>query len=118
MKHIKIYESRYQKDSPKRYATASYLEEEQPISKINGFIECLYGENYEFSFYFNLWTDEESFEDFYKFLDDNELEIKEEKVVTNGEFGKIKIYEITVKLSQYKINKYAKLYNDIKKYNL
>lgn len=120
MKHIKTYKPKvkYQKDNPKRESAADYLEEEQPVSKDEGFITCVYGENYEFSFYFKLYTTDESFEEFYKFLRDNDLEISEEKVSKLSEYSTTKVYDIVIKLSQYKINKYAKLFDDMKKYNL
>lgn len=117
MKYIELFED-YDSDETERkldYATI-YLETIQPISNNDGFLNCEYSKNVKgisVSFYFKKWISEEKLDIFYKFLDDNKLKIHNEIDVN--------LIEIVVKLSEYKIKKYSKLYKidqTVKNYNL
>jgi len=114
MIYIKLFEDYYSELSERRkkiYYSALYLENEQPITKEEGFIECEYGESDIISFYFRYDTSEDSFIKFENFLEDNKLQIFSD---TQGKSS----YEIRVKLSDYKLNKYSEIYKNITKYNL
>ena len=111
MKYIKIYERINSYDILD--SVAYYLEEIIPVSKDEGFKECEYDDSKPpiFSFYFKDWTDEETYDKFYKFLENNGLTIYDEKV------SKYEI-EIFVKIPRNKIIEYAEIYDTTKKYNL
>ena len=95
---------------------ACYLEYDVP--EMEGFIEVLYdvpddSSYVDFSFFFLVSTPEESFEKFYNYLKMNRLKIKNTLF-----FGRT---EIIVNISKYKLKKLiapAKVYDDMKKYNL
>ena len=128
MKYLKLFEE-FDYNSPVKkmerksdYATI-YLETSQPIKKEDGFIDSFKQFAPDFwtaklkyilvSFYFHDWTSEESFDEFDKFLDDNKLETIDTKFK--------KEIEIIIKLPEYKIREYSKLYKlqrDAEKYNL
>ena len=81
MKYLRTYENKEEKEQI--YSNVAwYLEEIQPVSQKNGFIECLFDYEagpHEFSFYFKDWTDEEEYEKFYTFLEEKGLKIYDEK---------------------------------------
>jgi len=109
--------------SKKLDSVACYFEEDQPISKEDGFVECffLYDYNSEdnFSneipvgicFYFKDYIDEEKLEIFYEYLKSKNLEVKE------NNFGSDSI-EFTVEVPIDLVNEYAEIYDATKKYNL
>ena len=89
-----------------------YLEEIQPVSWEEGFIECYWEDDpVIITFCFNLNTTEESYEKFDNFLKDNRLEIYKDSCHPY-------LYTVEVKLSEYKVKKFADLYDNMKKYNL
>lgn len=134
MKYLGLFEEFHYNSPVKKmerksdYATI-YLETGQPIKKEDGFIDNEYSFAPDFwtaklkyilvSFYFHDWTSEESFDEFDKFLDDNKLETIDTKIINYSEFKKG--IEIIIKLPEYKIREYSKLYKlqrDAEKYNL
>ena len=120
MKYLELFEDYYSDTERTKMLnyTALYLETIQPISNNDGFVDCEYSENVKgvsisVSFYFKKWISEEKLDIFYKFLDDNKLKIHNE-IDRN-------LIEIVVKLTEYKIKKYSKLYKidqTVKNYNL
>jgi len=119
MKHIQIYEdySGAFDFQDKCTSAALYLEEMLNISNDDGFEECLFGESEKnktiFTFYFQLFTEEETYDKFYDFLKKYKLKVSSEYVNNYKTF-----YEINVYLSKYQVNKFADLYDTTKKYNL
>jgi len=118
MKHIKVFESI---ELTKLFSNiALYLEEIQPVNQKDGFIECLYDDSdpFELSFYFKDWTDEEEFEKFYKFLEDNDLKIYNERT---NKVNDSSTHEIIVKPNRRQLRKLkeeAKMWDNVNKYNL
>jgi hypothetical protein len=115
--NFKIFEE-YEMTSREKllsYATL-YIEESLGITKEKGFREAEYTEHSWSKFvtinlYFNNWTEEKDYESVYKFIKNNKLEILRELVMTD-------IFEIDIKISEYKIKKFAELYTAMIKYNL
>lgn len=125
MKYLKTYEKNRDlvrvKDDILTSA-AYHFEDDQPITKEEGFIKCEYGpENFdgtvEFSFYFNDYIEEDNLEKFYKYLEDKNLELKmyPNQNILGPKTNHIEIY-VYVPKKLYK--KYAKLHDDINKFNL
>lgn len=81
-----------------------FLEDNQPVSKENGFIECQYSidDDMIVEFIFRWWVSDDDYEEFYKYLSYNRLLIYRE--TSTKEY-----YHIAIKLSEYKIKKYANL---------
>jgi len=96
------------------YAT-TYLEENQPIRKEEGFIDCSWlkddrlGIWIEFRFIRNI--SEETKKKIYKYLEKENLKIITAYFTTNFFF-------INVDISDYKIKKYSNIMKSIKNYNL
>jgi hypothetical protein len=117
MKYIKTFENLTPQEKLLNSVT-SYFEEMQPVSEEDGFVNCEYTEFFSESvvsiyFYFNINnTSEDSFQKFYNFLEKNKLKIYKESLKDND------LYEIIIDISEYKIKKYAELYNQIKRYNV
>jgi len=93
-----------------------YFEDIIPITKEEGFSECLFDDNnglYKeyFTFYFFDFTEEEIYDRFYNFLKSLKLKVKNEKLHMGSS-------QIDVKVPEYKIKKYAYLFDMTKKYNL
>lgn len=119
MKHLRVFE---EIDYSHKYgdianSTALYFEDILEPLKEDGFIECLYSEperyNTLFTFYFELFTDEEVYDKFYNFLKEYKLEVDYEKVTVDN-----RKYEINIYVSTYKLKKFANFYDSINKYNL
>ena len=119
MKHLRLFEDidYSQKYSDQADSTALYFEDILETLKDDGFIECLYSEpeknNTLFSFYFEIFTDEEVYDKFFNFLKEHKLKVYNERVTVDK-----KKYEINVNISHYKTKKFADLYDSINKYNL
>lgn len=110
--NFKLFEDKSftKRDRELSFAT-QYLEDNQPVSKENGFVECEYSIDDDFGvlieFTFRYWTEEEDYEKIYNYLLKNKLNICRESsynVDSKGAF-----YTIAVVLSEYKIKKYANL---------
>lgn len=118
MKHIKTFEEIDLSGCSPREELLTlvclYFESIIPVTEEEGFIECLFddsdGDEY-FTFYFKYWTDEDVDDRFKKFIKNLGLKIKKEKVT-------MKDVQIDVKVSSAKIEEYAKLYDNIVKYNI
>ncbi len=83
MKYIKTLEDLEDLDNSEERdkilsSVAFYLEEQQPIDTDDGFIECLFDSEELFCFTFSIWTHDETFDIFYDFLKNNNLEIERE----------------------------------------
>ena len=113
MKYIKKFESN--REQLLSDAT-SYIEEGIGVTTTDGLMSVYHSDNYWSKFVtikliFNSWTKKENYHKVYKFLKYNNLEILRELMMTD-------IYEIDIKISEYKIKKFAILYNATNKYNL
>ena len=96
---------------------SNYLEYLQPISKENGFIQCLYhSEDNSNLFFFQFDSDieEDYIEKFFDFLDKNKIKYITSFLDSYDSFVERKVDEYTVELTDYQIKKYT----DLKKYNL
>jgi hypothetical protein len=123
-KYIKKYEeidySGLSKRATELTNATLYLEENQPITKEEGFIECLYEEHEKFAvinFYFNESIENKILGRFFNFLDNNKLNILQKKSYYEG-YYQTQVLNFIVKISNYKIKKYADLYSTMIKYNL
>jgi hypothetical protein len=116
MRNLRLFEE-YFTDRERLLSDATlYIEKNLGVTKEDGFIEATYVEHSWSKFvtinlYFNNWADEEIYESVYKFLKDNKLTILRELCMSS-------IFEIDIKISEYKIKKFAELYNAMIKYNL
>jgi len=118
MRYIKTYETLNISDrvSDREKILTSvclYFESIIPITKEEGFIECLFDDEKGlhkeyFSFYFKDFSEEEVYEKFEKFIKSLKL-----KIIGNRED-----VQIDIKVPEYKIKNYAYLYNMTKKYNI
>lgn len=99
------------------YATL-YLENIQPITTDEGFIECFYEyDSYKknilyVNFHFHIWTEEEYFEKFYDFLKNNKFKISKEYSTQNNQ------YIISIIINSSKIEEFSNIYQSITDYNL
>lgn len=116
MKHLKTYENSTEVTDRDLLLSdvALYLEERQPVSTEDGFIECEFDSDELFCFIFSFWTSEESYDSFYAFLKENKMKVKKEYSCGN----RSEKYEIQVKVPEKKIKEFASLYSSSKKYNL
>jgi len=129
MKYLKLFEGRKKRKKLDDLFNdvALFLEEEQPVSKDDGFVECLFAYDHddlytdyplELSFYFKDCTDEESYEKFYKFLKEYGLEIDQERMNNNDFSSK---YEIIIKPNKKQIKKLledGEMWSNANKYNV
>ena len=104
--NFKLFEdySGSKRDNELSLAT-QYLEDNQPVTKEEGFIECEYSIDYIgviVEFIFKYWTEEKDYEKFYDYLAKNKLSIYRESSTKEH-------YFIDIVVSEYKIKKYSNL---------
>jgi effector-binding domain-containing protein len=121
MKYLKLFENKEERQRMQDLfnEVTYFIEELQPVSKEEGFQDCLYDYDYdgkilEISFYFKFSTDEESYEKFYKFLKDYGLKVDNERDARD-------YHEITIIPNKRLIKKLiedTEIWSNANKYNL
>jgi hypothetical protein len=132
MRYIKQFEKNNREDIFK--SAVCYLEEDQPISKGDGFFECCY-DFFKYNYFKNDFDDEskvivtyyfkydshKELDLFYVYLKKNRLRIISEDTgyhIVDRVFTNVFTKQINILLSYNRAKKFAELYDTITKYNL